>query len=140
MKVYSLRFKGRRFLRAEPQSILPNEETILGNESTFSGLVETFLGSKSLIIMLNHCILGGRAYPVRHYPIRLRDRNQTPHQPTRLVGDPVSRAILCIALNPQSGDFSGAILGVRSVALLHVAVFVSKLTGNISLKISMFSV
>ena len=28
-------------------------------------------------------------------------------------------AILCIALNPQSGDFSGAILGVRSVALLH---------------------
>ena len=50
---------------------------------------------------------GGRAYPVRHYPIaiRLRDRK--------------GRAILCIALNPQSGDFSGAILGVRSVALLH---------------------
>ena len=28
--------------------------------------------------------------------------------------------VLCIALTPQSGDSSGAILGVRSVALLHV--------------------
>ena len=28
-------------------------------------------------------------------------------------------AILCIALNPRSGDSLGAILGVRSVALLH---------------------
>ena len=27
--------------------------------------------------------------------------------------------ILCIALNPQSGNSSGATLGVRSVALLH---------------------
>ncbi len=52
--------------------------------------------------------MGGRAYPVRHYPIaiRLRDRE--------------GRAILCIALIPQSGDSSGAILGVRSVALLHL--------------------
>ena len=52
--------------------------------------------------------MGGRAYPVRHYPIaiRLRDRE--------------GRAILCIALSPQSGDSSGAILGVRSVALLHL--------------------
>ena len=51
--------------------------------------------------------MGGRAYPVRHYPIaiRLRDRE--------------GRAILCIALSPQSGDSSGAIVGVRSVALLH---------------------
>ena len=47
--------------------------------------------------------LGGRAYPVA---IRLRDRK--------------GRAILCIALNPQSGDSSGATLGVRSVALLHL--------------------
>ena len=64
----------------------------------------------------------GRTYPVRYYPvaIRLRDRNSTPHQFTKLVGDPVGRAILCIALFPQSGDSSGAILGVRSVALLHV--------------------
>ena len=51
--------------------------------------------------------IGGRVYPVRHYPIaiRLRDRE--------------GRAILCIALNPRSGDSLGAILGVRSVALLH---------------------
>ena len=41
--------------------------------------------------------MGGRAYPVRHYPIaiRLRDRNSTPHQFTKLVGDPVGRAVLC---------------------------------------------
>ena len=53
--------------------------------------------------------MGGRTYPVRYYPvaIRLRDRE--------------GRAILCIALFPQSGDASGAILGVRSVALLHEA-------------------
>ena len=51
--------------------------------------------------------MGGRAYPVRHYPIAIRLRTRK------------GCAILCIALNPQSGDFSGAILGVRSVALLH---------------------
>ena len=52
--------------------------------------------------------MGGRTYPVRYYPVAiwLRDRK--------------GRAILCIALFPQSGDSSGAILGVRSVALLHV--------------------
>ena len=55
-----------------------------------------------------HHTLGGRAYPVRHYPIAVRLRDRKGH------------AILCIALNPQSGDFSGAILGVRSVALLHL--------------------
>ena len=57
---------------------------------------------------IKHYTIGGRAYPVRHYPIaiRLRDRK--------------GRAILCVALIPQSGDSSGAILGVRSVALLHV--------------------
>ena len=52
--------------------------------------------------------IGGRAYPVRHYPIAVRLRTRK------------GCAILCIALNPQSGDFSGAILGVRSVALLHL--------------------
>ena len=54
--------------------------------------------------------LGGSAYPVRHYlvAIRLRDRE--------------GRAILCIAPIPQSGDSSGAILGVRSVALLHLGL------------------
>ena len=77
---------------------------------------------------IGHClgevfpmITGGRVYPVRHYPvaIRLRDRNSTPHQFTKLVGDPVGRANLCVALTPRSGDSSGATLGVRSVALLH---------------------
>ena len=71
--------------------------------TTFLGIKTTFLGGNIPIL---HTI-GGRAYPVRHYPlaIRLRDRK--------------GRAILCIALNPQSRNFSGAILGVRSVALLH---------------------
>ena len=52
-------------------------------------------------------ITGGRAYPVRHFPIaiRLRDRK--------------GRAILCDVLIPQSGNSSGTTLGVRSVALLH---------------------
>ena len=40
-------------------------------------------------------------------------------------GDPmIYCAILCIASIPQSGDFSGAILGVRSVALLHGGIMV----------------
>ena len=51
--------------------------------------------------------MGGRAYPVRHYPLAMRLRTRK------------GCAILCIALFPQSGDSSGAILGVRSVALLH---------------------
>ena len=52
--------------------------------------------------------MGGRTYPVRYYPvaIRLRDRK--------------GRAILCIALFPQSGDSSGAILEVPFKALLHL--------------------
>ena len=65
---------------------------------------------KSTILEGNIPILhtiGGRAYPVRHYPLAIRLRTRK------------GCAILCIALNPQSGDFSGAILGVRSVALLH---------------------
>ena len=51
--------------------------------------------------------IGGRAYPVRHYPIAIRLRTREEY------------AILCIALNPQSGDFSGAILEVPFKALLH---------------------
>ena len=51
--------------------------------------------------------IGGRVYPVRHYPVAIRLRDREGH------------AILCIALNPRSGDSLGAILGVRSVALLH---------------------
>ena len=55
-----------------------------------------------------HDTLGGRAYPVRHYPVAMRLRTRK------------GCAILCIAPSPQSGDSSGAILGVRSVALLHL--------------------
>ena len=56
----------------------------------------------------NFIRLGGRAYPVRHYPVAIRLRTRK------------GCAILCIAPSPQSGDSSGAILGVRSVALLHL--------------------
>ena len=35
-----------------------------------------------------------------------------------------------LALTPQSGDSSGASLEVRSVALLHIAVFVALYYGN----------
>ena len=59
---------------------------------------------------INTHTFGGRAYPVRHYPIAIRLRTRK------------GCAILCIALNPQSGYFSGAILGVRSVALLHLGL------------------
>ena len=63
----------------------------------------TFLGSNIPIL---HTI-GGRAYPVRHYPLAIRLRTREEY------------AILCIALNPHSGDFSGAILEVPFKALLH---------------------
>ena len=56
----------------------------------------------------NFIQIGGRAYPVRHYPIAIRLRTREEY------------AILCIALNPQSGDFSDAILEVPSEALLHL--------------------
>ena len=56
--------------------------------------------------------IGGRAYPVRHYPVAIRLRDRKGH------------AILCIALNPQSGDFSGAILEVPFKALLHAVLSV----------------
>ena len=55
-------------------------------------------------------VIGGRVYPVRHYPIAIRLLNRK------------GCAILCVALTPQSGDSSGAILGVRSVALLHLGL------------------
>ena len=56
----------------------------------------------------NFIQIGDRAYPVRHYPIAIRLRTREEY------------AILCIALNPQSGDFSDAILEVPSEALLHL--------------------
>ena len=55
--------------------------------------------------------VGGSAYPVRHYSLAIRLRTRK--------GD----TILCIALFPPSGDSSGAILEVRSVALLHVLFY-----------------
>ena len=58
----------------------------------------------------NFIQIGGRAYPVRHYPIAIRLRTREEY------------AILCIALNPQSGDFSGAILEVPFKALLHLGL------------------
>ena len=98
--------------------ILGFESTFLGMGTTFLGRETTFLGRQSTVLGSNIPILhtiGGRAYPVRHYPIAIRLRTRK------------GCAILCIALNPQSGDSSGAILGVRSVALLQVA----KLQGNV---------
>ena len=86
---------------------------------------------------------GGRTYPVRHYPIAIRLRTLAFGNMVAMIVDPVNiratcasalpthsrsswgphniySAVLCIALFPQSGDSSGAILGVRSVALLHL--------------------
>ena len=54
--------------------------------------------------------IGGRAYPVRHYPVVIRLRTRK------------GCAILCIALNPQSGDSSDAILEVPFKALLHLGL------------------
>ena len=51
--------------------------------------------------------IGGRAYPVRHYPIAARLRTRKGY------------AILCIASFPQSGDSSDATLEVPFKALLH---------------------
>ena len=85
--------------------------TLLGNASTFLGWESTFSGGN---IPMLHTI-GGRAYPVRHYPIAVRLRDREGH------------AILCIALNPRSGDSLGAILGVRSVALLHPRKYVREM-------------
>ena len=67
---------------------------------------------------INTHTFGGRAYPVRHYPIAIRLRTRK------------GCAILCIALNPQSGYFSGAILGVRSVALLHLGLLLGRYKGR----------
>ncbi len=59
------------------------------------------------VVMNNLNIVGSCVYPILHklIAVRLRDRK--------------GRAILCVALAPQSGDSSGTTLGVRSVALLH---------------------
>ena len=92
---------------------------------------------------VNTTNMGGRTYPVRYYPVAIRLRDLAFGNMVAMIVDPVNiratcasalpthsrsswgphniySAILCIALFPQSGDSSGAILGVRSVALLHV--------------------
>ena len=91
---------------------MQEKSKIFGSEGDFcvSVISRSSLGCVSVVSrsvetwMLHQ---GGRGYPVHRFPIamRLRDRK--------------GRAILCIALNPHYGDSSGAILGVRSVALLH---------------------
>ena len=59
----------------------------------------------------------------------LRSPHSLTHSLTKLVGaQKIYRAFLCITLNPQSGDSSGVMLGVRSVALLHL--YLSSLSAN----------
>ena len=86
--------------------------------------------------------MGGRAYPVRHYPIAIRLRDLAFDNKVALTVDYVNIRATCasalptrsrsswgphdilrhsmFALSPQCGDTSGASLGVRSVALLHL--------------------
>ena len=99
----------------ECDSGLTNKEKAIHNWQNESFLQKTcvcreiLLPSRAPTVVMNNLnIVGSRVYPVRHYliAVRLRDRK--------------GRAILCIALVPQSGDSSGTTLGVRSVALLHV--------------------
>ena len=80
-----------------------NVVNLFRNGDNFFRDRDDFLGSNIPIL---HTI-GGRAYPVRHYPVAIRLRTREEY------------AILCIALSPQSGDSSGAILEVPFKALLH---------------------
>ena len=86
---------------------MQEKSKIFGWEGDFcvSVVSRLSLGRESVETWMLH--QGGRGYPIHRFPIamRLRDRK--------------GRAILCIALNPHYGDSSGAILGVRSVALFH---------------------
>ena len=80
------------------------------------------MGFALAIIFSPYYILGGRVYPIRHNPVALRLRDRKGH------------AILCIALNPQSGDSSGATLEVPSEALLHAqcSPFASKIHSKVN--------
>ena len=70
------------------------------------------------------------------YPDRGNSYLRSPHSLTKLVGaKKIYRAFLCITLNPQSGDSSGVMLGVRSVALLHL--YLSSLSANNLHKVTM---
>jgi len=90
-KIFDIRKENHRF-------------SIFEGDFCVSVISRSSLGRRSVETWMLH--QGGRGYPVHRFPIamRLRDRK--------------GRAILCIALNPHYGDSSGAILGVRSVALL----------------------
>ena len=71
--------------------------------------------------------MGGRAYPVRHYPIAIRLRDRKGH------------AILCLALFPQSGDSSGARLEVPFKALLHPESYVRKMLNILQFASNIFN-
>ena len=77
-------------------TVLGKKETFLGKDSTVLGGETTFSGG-DIKKYIKHYTIGGRAYPVRHYPIaiRLRDRK--------------GRAILC----------SHYFLSVRTLRVLH---------------------
>ena len=86
--------------------------------------------------------MGGRTYPVRYYPIAIRLRTLAFGNMVAMIVDIVNIRATCasalpthsrsswgphnilrrsmFALFPQCGDTSGASLGVRSVALLHL--------------------
>ena len=101
-------------------------------------------------------ILGGRAYPVRHYPIAVRLRTLAFGNMVAMIVAPVNIRATCASALPTHSrssylpsverlfrgdpiiyiapfyvsryflrvrDSSGTTLGVRSVALLHLAVF-----------------
>ncbi len=86
--------------------------------------------------------MGGRTYPVRYYPVAIRLRDLAFGNMVAMIVDIVNIRATCasalpthsrsswgphnilrhsmFALFPQCGDTSGASLGVRSVALLHL--------------------
>ena len=77
-----------------------------------SVLSDICLAKSYCYYLSSYHILGGIAYSVRQYPIAVRLRTRK------------GCAVLCVALNPQSGNSSGTTLGVRSVALLHPRSYV----------------
>ena len=72
------------------------KETVLGNESTFLGMQTTFLGSNLPIL---HTI-GGRAYPVRHYPLAVRLRTLAFGNMVAMIVDLVNIRATCASALP----------------------------------------
>ena len=82
-----------------PNTIRKNKqrkETFSGNESTFLGEESTFLGSNIPIL---HTI-GGRAYPVRHYPIAVRLRTLAFGNMVAMIVDLVNIRATCASALP----------------------------------------